>query len=1113
MLWLGGLAAIALTGTLIVLPWFLNPDYLKTLALQQIQQTFGSHVSVGQTSFALFPHPHFLVSDIVVKEQPESHAVFRAQSMSLELGIGQLLVKKIVVREFLVEGPEIEIRRDSAGEWRFLTHASDDSPIASLAKFLVMGKFVVTGGKIIIIDESPREIVRGFVIEDVACLSETTHKDLSVSSTFELSGTLRQTHRSAPFHIQGQLDALLSSSPVPSIGSRPVVFDQVTFSGQVRADHVEVNQLGEYLPSGESLSEFPDTINVQSQVKWVQHATTSQLHLTKIDLSSSSLTLGGTANIEVLEDGHQMMGLSMRSSNVDLEMIRHYVPKSWIPEGIVSLWEKGQWGGKLDIAEARVTGSTREDVGTSVTGTFHLTDGYVTIPDWPTTEHIRGTVVVEPDRVKLSDVHGMYDGIPVDVTQGVFLLKDSGPWGDVEIQGPVPAEKVFRVIAELGAPSDFGILKSWKVAQGSGGLRLRFAGNLLDASGLKFQYGEYQPQNLVIHIPGFPHPFSHGHGKITFSRESTVLEGIQGDVGAYPLLLSGTITHEKESRFDPLTLNAGFEGQDLFPASSKSKGASGVQATGPLKASVTLIGPTGHPKIKGWIDGRGAFIDVPSVLQKQAGQEGTLEFEGQFHSGGIIRFERVELIMLPLRLRGQGAIRYRPDVTWEGRLDSGPIYLGLLPEGIRVLGNMIQSGILEVQLKGSGQGSDWTRWNTKGWVALTEGVVAIRGVQDPISNLFVRLKVDRDLLDLKRMEFRLKDSEAVITGFMKNWKTSPVVSVMLESPQFDIDLLIPKAERSAIRDGIEWLAAHGTLEGSVLIQRPIYKNLSGKKLSAVLKIHDNLISVDKIQAMVEDNGTFRGRFFIHLPQGKPAAMRASFQANDLPFEKILNVLGDEHRLITGNMSVRGMIQGHGRDRSGVIPTLDGNVEFSLREGYIRKGTILPRILVLLNLPNVLRGKVDFEETGFPFKKVSSKVKIEEGQFSTKNFFLNSSIMKVSAAGMYDLQHDRLEGIAAVSPFGAYSDLLKNIPLFGRIFSGDRKGIATAMFSVGGPLSDPKVEYMPLESLKTGLTGLAQLAFDILKNTITLPYDLLKGSNEDSASAPLESEPPGTPSRQ
>jgi hypothetical protein len=362
------------------------------------------------------------------------------------------------------------------------------------------------------------------------------------------------------------------------------------------------------------------------------------------------------------------------------------------------------------------------------------------------------------------------------------------------------------------------------------------------------------------------------------------------------------------------------------------------------------------------------------------------------------------------------------------------------------------------------------------------------------------------------MEFRLKDSEAVITGFMKNWKTTPVVSVMLESPQFDIDLLIPKAERSAIRDGIEWLAAHGTLEGSVHIERPTYKHLSGKKLSAVLKIHDNLVSVDKVQTMVEEHGTLGGRFFVHLPQGKPAAMRATFQANDLPFEKILNMLGDEQRLITGNMGVRGMIQGHGRDRRGVVPTLNGSVEFSLRDGYVRKGTILPRILALLNLPNVLRGKVDLEETGFPFKKVSSKVKIEEGNFSTKSFFLNSSIMKVSAAGMYDLQSDRLEGIAAVSPFGAYSDLLKNIPLFGRIFSGDRKGIATAMFSVAGPLGDPNVEYMPMESLKTGLTGVAQLAIDILKNTLTLPYDLLKEANSDPSSAPSESEPFATESQ-
>jgi hypothetical protein len=328
--------------------------------------------------------------------------------------------------------------------------------------------------------------------------------------------------------------------------------------------------------------------------------------------------------------------------------------------------------------------------------------------------------------------------------------------------------------------------------------------------------------------------------------------------------------------------------------------------------------------------------------------------------------------------------------------------------------------------------------------------------------------------------------------------------LMFESPQFDIELLVPKAKRSAVRDGIEWLAAHGTLEGSIHVQRPRYKDLSGTNLSAVLKIHDNLISVDKIQAMVEEQGTVGGRFFVHLPQGKPAAMRVSFQATDLPFDKVLTMVGDDQRLITGNMTVRGMIQGHGRDHRGIVPTLSGNVDFSLREGFVRKGTILPRILTLLNLPHVLRGKVNLEKTGFPFTHMSSTVKIEEGTFSTTDFLLNSSIMKVSAAGRYDLHADRLEGISAVSPFGAYSDVLKNIPLFGRIFTGDRKGIATAMFSLAGPLDNPRVEYLPMESLKTGLTGLAQLAFDMLKNTITLPYDLLKGSDEAASPKPSES---------
>jgi hypothetical protein len=95
---------------------------------------------------------------------------------------------------------------------------------------------------------------------------------------------------------------------------------------------------------------------------------------------------------------------------------------------------------------------------------------------------------------------------------------------------------------------------------------------------------------------------------------------------------------------------------------------------------------------------------------------------------------------------------------------------------------------------------------------------------------------------------------------------------------------------------------------------------------------------------------------------------------------------------------------------------------------------------------------------------------------------------------------------AVSPFGSYSQFLKTIPLFGRLFAGDRKGVATALFSVKGSIDDPEVTYLPMRSFATGVTGLAQLAFDVLKNTVMLPIDLMtsdedQGARRDTMPAP------------
>ncbi|RMH03508.1 MAG: hypothetical protein D6704_12490, partial [Nitrospirae bacterium] len=50
------------------------------------------------------------------------------------------------------------------------------------------------------------------------------------------------------------------------------------------------------------------------------------------------------------------------------------------------------------------------------------------------------------------------------------------------------------------------------------------------------------------------------------------------------------------------------------------------------------------------------------------------------------------------------------------------------------------------------------------------------------------------------------------------------------------------------------------------------------------------------------------------------------------------------------------------------------------------------------------------------------------------------------------------------------------------------------------LHDPSIRSLPLESFQAGLTGLAKLAFDVLKNTITLPAKLLTPQSAESDSS-------------
>lgn len=140
----------------------------------------------------------------------------------------------------------------------------------------------------------------------------------------------------------------------------------------------------------------------------------------------------------------------------------------------------------------------------------------------------------------------------------------------------------------------------------------------------------------------------------------------------------------------------------------------------------------------------------------------------------------------------------------------------------------------------------------------------------------------------------------------------------------------------------------------------------------------------------------------------------------------------------------------------------------------------------MNLPAVLQGQVNLDKEGMPFERLKLAGSVNNGVVHTKEFILDSPVLKISGTGRYDMVADEFDMVLATSPLGSYSDVLKRIPLFGHLLAGDRQGFDTAVFELKGSAADPQLRYLAAESLMTGVKGTAQLAFDILVNAITLP---------------------------
>ncbi|MBX3330221.1 MAG: AsmA-like C-terminal domain-containing protein [Nitrospira sp.] len=1085
-------------------------DYLKDFVLEQLEESLGRKIDVHRVKFVIFPRIRVELADVKIHDPESEQVVLTAKRVDLVLRLLPLLQKQVVGKRLLIEEPTLTLRRNEGGRWNVLDGLSgqadaDQQTMDMMARTLMIREATLVNGTITVIDAARPDGIRSLKLERVEfrlmvrpdrglaeVLLSASHQGESGVSAVSLDGVIKRAEPS------------VSLSGESTTGSAA----GFQFEGQIDAADLKIRDVADFLGPRPVSEHLQGALNLKSTVRVMPGVAGYDMVLSDMTAHLNNITLKGKANLDGLLTPQPTFAVTFGSSLVALPQLLKTIPPDWIHPQLPALLADRQIDGKVQVMNATLTGTATTGPQLSTIGEFHVSEGRSLIgSDRIVAKDLAAVVVVETGRVRITKVTGMYGAMQITGGNAEVSFVDAGPWLELEITGETAATHLVEYFVKtVKAERARQWLAGIRDAEGTAQSTFRLVGPLNQSGGITYAGGEITLRQVSLTHVNLPERVTGMRGRFVLADGSTQFDQVTGHLGGTAVQVQGTITGGTTSRLQDVVIRTSGDAAHmarLFRSSAIEEGA----LEGTVSSTVTFTGSTARPHLRGSVVLDDTKIAL-GAIQKPVGPHATVEFEGVMPQAASLKLHRVELVLPSVTIPAKGTMQFGNGFMIDMAVATGTVSVSSLPEWI--LKGGLEAGNIEVSLDVKGKEPDWKTWRVTGWMGLTNGLMQAKGVEGHIQDLYARVKFLRNEVELKRLSFTLQGSDIAVEAAIRNWQVKPTITGKIESNQLDMSLVIPKGERTPIREFLETLAATSQVTMSVAVAHGRYKHLKFGSLAARLNIQDGVLDIDRLSGN-STHGHVAGRLVVQLPPKAPADLDLSFRATGVEFEDLLKLTKAHVHGVSGEVRVSGVLRGHGRNPHGVYPSLNGRVELLMENGRILKSNeqAVWKIISLLNLPAVLQGKVDLEKEGLPYNRISATIAIQNGMFQTENLIIDSPILKITAAGNYDLPTDQVDLAVAVSPFGSYSLFLKTIPLFGRIVAGDRKGIATAMFTMKGAMEDPEVTYLPVKSFASGLSGLAQLAVDVLTNTLTLPIDLVT-PDEESGVRPKDMIPSPAP---
>jgi hypothetical protein len=184
--------------------------------------------------------------------------------------------------------------------------------------------------------------------------------------------------------------------------------------------------------------------------------------------------------------------------------------------------------------------------------------------------------------------------------------------------------------------------------------------------------------------------------------------------------------------------------------------------------------------------------------------------------------------------------------------------------------------------------------------------------------------------------------------------------------------------------------------------------------------------------------------------------------------------------VTGEYDLTSRFKSHGKGKD-ILSSLEGRVDFKARNGKIYRYPILQKILSVLSVLEIFRGRApDLGGSGFPYNSIALRGDIHKGVFTVEKAYIGGKSLDIIAEGEVDLGKQKIDVVVLVAPFSSINWIIRHIPLLGKIMGGTLISIPVR---VSGDLADPDVVFL-------SPTAVGSRILRLLENIIKLPVDII-----------------------